>query len=139
MEPHPEHIGQPARRRSRVHRASSGATILLGRRDLAIFRLLERYRYLPSNFIHAFVGGNLTCFKQRLGTLFHEGYLDRPLAQWKNANARYRPAVYQLADKAKAALAEHGFAALHHNAGGGSFAHELMVAEIMASFELASR
>jgi hypothetical protein len=27
-------------------------------RDVEIFKLFRRYRYLPSDYIHAFVGGN---------------------------------------------------------------------------------
>ena len=66
---------QVAPRRSRMRRQSAGKSVIVSPRDLLIFRLLARYRYLPSIFLHAFVGGNPIRFKQRLGELFHEGYL----------------------------------------------------------------
>ena len=87
-----------------MKRTSTGKRIELTERDLAIFALLERYRYLRSTFIHAFAGGaSETRFKERLGDLYHEGgYLDRPKAQWQFADARYMPVVYEATDKARA-------------------------------------
>src|SRR5580692_9118008 len=70
-------------RRSRMRRTRTGRRIELTPRDIEIFRVLARYRYLPSTYIYAFVGGaSETRFKERLGDLFHEGYLDRPGRQW---------------------------------------------------------
>src|ERR1700759_1739107 len=83
-------------RRSRMKRTGSGRRIEVSERDLEIFRLLTRYRYLRSPSIPPFVGGRAeTRFKERLGDLFHEGDLDRPGAQWEFAGARYSPAVYE--------------------------------------------
>lgn len=98
--------------------------------------LLARYRYLPSNFLHSFVGGNPIRFKQRLGDLFHEGYLGRPQRQWLAMNARYRPAICELDLKAEAELRNRGIYLSHRIGNGGSFAHELMVCLVAASFEL---
>src|ERR1700743_3862316 len=84
------------RRRSRMRRTRTGKRIELTARDVEIFKLLSRYRYLRSTYIHAFVGGaSETRFKERLGDLFHEGFLDRPEAQWEFADARCMPAVYE--------------------------------------------
>ena len=130
---------EPAKRRSRIRRQSANRTILLSPRDIAVFKLLDRYRYLPSNFILAFVGGNPIRFKQRLGALFHEGYLNRPHRQWHAINARYRPAIYELDVKARQALAERGVLSRHRVGAAGSFAHEVMVCLTMASFELAAQ
>ena len=64
--------------------------IALTPRDIAIFQLLGNYRYLRSTYLHAFVGGaSQTRFKERLGDLFHEGFIDRPEKQWELANARH--------------------------------------------------
>ena len=38
-------------------------------RDLDIFKLLVRFRYLPSDYIHAFVGGNEKALSHRLNLL----------------------------------------------------------------------
>src|SRR5256885_237178 len=115
------------RRRSRLRRQSVNRAIIVSPRDLEIFKLLDRYRYLPANFMHAFVGGNAIRFKQRIGDLFHEGFLNRPARQWLALNARYRPAIYELDSKAREALDAHGALARHRVGYGASFAHELMV------------
>jgi hypothetical protein len=116
---------------------------------MEIFKLLQRYRYLRSTFIHAFVGGaSETRFKERLGHLFHEGgYLDRPQQQWQFANARYMPVVYENTCSARQVLAQcglfdgrRGLAWGSNNAGANrQFAHSLMICEILASIELGAR
>lgn len=108
-------------------------------RDLEIFKLLDRYRYLPSNFIHAFVGGNDSYHKARMTDLFHEGWLRKPVPQWEAMNARYRFDTYELGHRATAVLADRGLVGARRLGTGGFFRHELMVCEIMASFELAVR
>jgi hypothetical protein len=99
-----------ARKRSRLHRKATGKPLALSPRDLEIFKLLNRYRYLRSTFIHAFVGGYKIALIKRLGTLFHDGYLDRPAQQWQAINARYMPAVYELGTKGAQALRSAGIA-----------------------------
>jgi hypothetical protein len=109
-------------------------------RDIAIFSLLVRYRYLPSDTIHAFVGGNAKALLHRLSLLSRKPnlYLSRPQQQRQNAAANYRPLIYQLDQRGSQVLQERGLPflskSLHHN-----FAHELMVAQIMASIELGTR
>src|SRR5580704_13569603 len=97
-------------RRSRMRRIRTGKRLEITDRDLEIFRLLRRYRYLRSTFIHAFVSGKSeTRFKERLGHLYHEGdYLNRPTQQWQYANARYMPIVYENGTGAEDALRRHG-------------------------------
>ncbi|MEJ0042771.1 MAG: hypothetical protein WDM81_11445 [Rhizomicrobium sp.] len=88
-----------------MKRTRKGKRIELTERDIAIFRLLSQYRYLRSTYIHAFVGGaSETRFKERLGDLFHEGYLDRPSQQWEFADARHMPAVHELGERGRRAL-----------------------------------
>ena len=109
-------------------------------RDVAIFQLLTRYRYLPSDYIHAFVGGNAKALLHRLNLLCRRPnlYLCRPQQQRQNADANYRPLIYQLDERGARVLRERGLPFLsksyHHN-----FAHELMVAQITASIELGVR
>src|SRR5271156_5031299 len=98
-------------RRSRMRRRSTGKRIAITPRDIEIFRALGRYRYLRSTYLHALAGGaSETRFKERLGDLFHEGYLDRPAKQWEFARARYQPVVYELGEGARRVLSESGFA-----------------------------
>jgi hypothetical protein len=131
-------------RRSRMKRSPSGKRIELSARDVEIFKLLERYRYLRSTYIHAFVGGaSETRLKERLGDLFHEHYLDRPEQQWRLANCRHVPAVYELGEGGRRALREGGIG------DGGpwtwlgeahrQFSHSLMTCEVLSSIELGVR
>ena len=132
-------------RRSRMSRTRTGKRVELTPRDLEIFKLLEQYRYLRSTFIHAFVGGaSATRFKERLGDLFHEGYLDRPSQQWNFANALHRPAVYENGSEAARTLREAGLTVgnrhtflseMPHR----QFLHSLMICGTLASLDLGVR
>jgi hypothetical protein len=44
-------------------------TAYITERDIEIFKLLARYRYLNLHYIHAFVGGNLTALRDRIDLL----------------------------------------------------------------------
>jgi hypothetical protein len=109
-------------------------------RDIDVFKLLTRYRYLPSDYIHAFVGGSLNALTRRLNLLSRKPnlYLARPDQQRLNANANHRRLIYELDERGSRVLRERGLSFLpksyHRN-----FQHELMVAQIMASFELGTR
>lgn len=130
------------KRRSRMCRVSAGKRIELTPRDLELFKVLSRYRYLPSNFLYAFAGGaSEKRFIERLGHLYHDGrYVNRPEQQWTFANARYMPVVYELDDAGYRALFEHGIAANGRDRRPArQFAHSLMVCEILASIELSTR
>jgi hypothetical protein len=132
------------KRRPRTHRTRTGKRIELTPRDLDIFRALARYRYLSSTYIYAFVGGaSETRFKERLGDLFHEGYLDRPERQWELADCRHRPVIHELGAGARRILGEWEiveeaatwFAVSPHR----QFPHSLMVCELLASIEFGIR
>lgn len=78
--------------------------LAISERDLRIFRLLDpehAFHYLPSNWLHAFVGGDAQRVSKRLGRLAREphGYLVR-------RQARYKHAVYARTPKADAYLGE---------------------------------
>jgi hypothetical protein len=111
-------------------------------RDIEIFKLLSRYRYLRSTYIHAFVGGaSETRFKERLGDLFHEGYLGRPKQQWEFADARFLPAVHELGAGATRVLRESGGETAEaytflNGAAYRQFRHSLMICEALATLEL---
>ena len=116
-----------------MHARSRDRRIEITDRDIAVFKLLDRYRYLPSNFIHAFVGGNVSYHKTRMTDLFHEGWVRKPAQQWEAMNARYRFDTYELGHKASDALAERCLLTTHRLGTGSSFRHELMVCLVMAS------
>jgi hypothetical protein len=124
-------------RQSPRHRSRKPITIEITPRDVRIFQLLQRYRYLPSNFITALIGGSHRYLIKRLGELYNAGYLNRPQQQWQAINARYKPAVYELDAGAEAMLREHRLYSHHHVGRGRHFHHELLVCLIMASIELA--
>lgn len=109
-------------------------------RDIEIFRLLARYRYLPSDYIHAFIGGNAKALCRRLNLLSRKPnlYLARPHQQRESASANHRPLIYELDDRGISVLRERG-AVLPQKTYHRNFAHELMVAEITASLELGTR
>ena len=131
-----------------MHAQPTGKTIELTERDIEIFKLLDRYRYLRTSFIHAFIGGDQTRLSKRLGQLFHEdGYLGRPSQQWQAANARYQPAIYELGPKGSAILKERGlleqnpstWLARGRMGAHRQFPHSMMICDILASIEVGTR
>src|ERR1700691_2272245 len=109
-------------------------------RDIDIFKLFVRFRYLPADYIHAFVGGSAKALTHRLNLLSRKPnlFLSRPHQQRQTAQANHRPLIYQLDERGSRALRACGLSFLpkssHHN-----FSHELMVAQISASIELGIR
>ena len=71
-------------------------------RDIEIFKLLVRFRYLPSDYIHAFVGGNEKALSRRLNLLARKPnlYLARPRPAARRApDANYRHLIYELDER----------------------------------------
>ncbi len=130
-------------RRSRMHRTRTGKSLALTPRDLEIFRTLCRYRFLRSTYLHAFVGGKSEKrFKERLGDLFHEGYLDRPAEQWRFADARCMPVVHEIGKGGREVVAAGSTpdtVSWLQDGPHRQFQHSLMIYEILASIELAGR
>lgn len=126
-----------------MKRTRTGRRIELSTRDIDLFKLLTRYRNLRSTYLYAFVGGaSETRFKERLGDLFHEGYLDRPSQQWEFADARCRPAVYEIGKGGLRALCACGIDPGDRWPTGEAnrqFLHSLMSCEALASIELGAR
>lgn len=125
----------PARRRD-----GSAAVVYPTDRDIEIFKLLARFHYLPSDYIHAFVGGNPKALLHRLNLLSRRPnlYLARPVQQRQCADANYRPLIYALDEHGARALRERDLPvplkSSRHN-----FIHELMIAQITASIELGTQ
>src|SRR6185437_1858190 len=129
-------------RRSRMRRESRGKRLVLTPRDLEIFRLLCRYRYLNSEYLHAFVGGQSEKrFKERLGDLFHEGYLDRPQRQWDFAVCHQGPVVYESGERSEQIGQRHftnlahpvTFLRAHQHR---QFQHSTMICHVLAAVDL---
>lgn len=124
-------ITQPKKWNSRwddnpvVDQDGDACTAKLTPRDIEIFKLLVRYRYLPGDDIHAFVGGSLNAIVRRLNLLSRKpnGYLARPYQQRESADANYRRLIYELGERGSLVLRERGLSFLpksyHRN-----FAHE---------------
>lgn len=97
-------------RRKRFSRGQAGP-LCITRDDLKIFALLAEHRFLTSRHLQRLLahrsGKKLI---ERLGTLYHAGYLDRPRAQLTYyATAGSSPLVYALGNRAARVLAErHG-------------------------------
>jgi hypothetical protein len=116
-------------------------TACLSAHDIAIFSVLARYRYLPADYIHTFVGGNFKHLIHRLNVLSREPnlFLNRPPQQRANADANRRRLIYELDQRGIHLLQQHGGELLQRTRPPANFAHELMVCQIMASFELGAR
>ncbi|WP_423889528.1 hypothetical protein [Bradyrhizobium sp.] len=115
-------------------RDGSAIAIYPTERDIEIFKLLARYHYLSSDYIHAFVSGNPKALIHRLNLLSRKPnlYLARPPQQRQCADASYRLLTYALDEAGARALRERDLPVLlkssRHN-----FIHELMIAQITPS------
>src|SRR5579862_5605673 len=93
-----------------VGRAGSAVAVYPTERDIEIFKLLVRFRYLPSDYIRAFVGGNEKALSHRLNLLSRKPnlYLSRPHQQRQSADANYRRLIYELDERGSRILRERG-------------------------------
>jgi hypothetical protein len=123
-------------------RDSSGRPLIarLTEDDFIIFKLLARYRYLPTDYLAALSGRTLPTLQARLEILSRKPncYIRRPHQQRDNADANARRLVYELDDKGVDALCTRGVIS-SRNTYLRNFAHELMACTIAASFEIGSR
>jgi hypothetical protein len=106
--------------------------------NLDTFKALDRVRYARSNFIAALHGGSQQHRKRDLGSLRRRYFLNAPEQQKDAANYRYSPRIYENALKAKAQLAANGVAPTQWD-GNRHFWHQLMIADIVLSFEIACK
>jgi hypothetical protein len=108
--------------------------------DITIFKLLGRYRYLPSDYLAALSDRSLPALQARLEILCRKPncYVSRPLQQRDNAGANARRLVYELDTKGANELQNHGVA-YSQKKYLRNFAHELMACTIAASFEIGAR
>jgi hypothetical protein len=107
--------------------------------DIVIFRLLQRYRYLPIDFIVAHTGLSYSYLKHRLDVLARKPnkFLNRPDKQRAQPNANYRFLIYELAFRGETVLKDHLFLSKEPRLGDEHlFAHSLMVSETIVSLEI---
>jgi hypothetical protein len=143
-------------RRVRGRRTPSGKRIVLSDRDIEIFKLLRRYRFLRSTALWELLprdkrGQSFKRFQDRLTSLFHEtntehgaAYLDWPVQQRKAHDTRYTPSIYELSPAGESVLEERGIEVLNVTDLGKSdratvtreFAHMMMICDTLAAIEV---
>ena len=128
---------QISAKRSRFVAESKAIPFRLTRNDLDIVAPLQTYKYLPSTYLIRFASKlHPQYVKNRLTVLRHEAKLiDCPASSWHAANARYRPAVYQLTEKGRSVLRQDG-RSLPDYPTSEEFKHEFGVSITAASFAI---
>ena len=108
--------------------------------DIAIFKILGRYRYLPSDYLAALTGRSLPALQARLEILCRKPncYISRPHQQRDNADANARRLIYELDDKGGDELRNRGLT-YSRKKYLRNFAHELMACTVAASFEIGAK
>ena len=124
------------KRRSIFRAQSRKQFVALEVRDLAVFEVLARYRYLTRDFVYALlpadIRGGEHGFRNRFVVLHHEGYLSCPRQQFSAVGAHYRKAIYELGHRGAQVI---GAPRTSYN---GSFPHELMVNFVRALIEISA-
>jgi len=108
--------------------------------DIVIFRLLNRYRKLPLDFIVAHTGLSYSYLVHRLDVLARQPnkFLDRPPEQKnRQPNSNYRYLIYELAFKGETILKKAHFDTSEPRFGDKHlFAHSMMTNENILNIEL---
>jgi hypothetical protein len=124
-------------REPKVDKAGRPIVARLSEDDLAILKLLARYRYLPSDYVAALTGRSLPALQARLEVLYRKpnAYINRPHQQRVSADANTTRLIYELDDKGADELRNRGLT-YSRKKYLRNFAHELMACTIAASFEI---
>lgn len=107
--------------------------------DIVILRLLNRYRYLPLNFIQDHTGLSYSYLNSRLDALARKPnkFLNRPEKQILQPNANSRFLIYELGTKGETVLKDHLYSTEEPRLGDEHlFGHSLMVSETIVSMEM---
>lgn len=129
-------------RLSRWTTDGDGKPLIVSPRDIAIFHLLDpqrRFTYLPSSWIHHFVGGgDFNTLSARLGRLTRQPhcYLARPEQQRQSEQASYKHQVYTRTEKADQLLIERGEIEQVATRPFDTYNHRLLIDLITASIEI---
>ncbi len=137
-----------ATRRARFRR-DDPQPIRLTEDDLAVIRHVARHRFLRSTHLLRLLDNRSTKkLLERLGALYHNGYLDRPRAQLDYyATAGSAPIVYAIGNRGMAVLAEFDgrprarvdWTDKNRTAGRVFIEHTLLTADLAVAFECSSR
>src|SRR5258707_13829829 len=124
-------------REPKLGKARAPIIARLSEHDLAILKLLARYRYLPSDYLAALTGRSLPALQARLEILYRKpnAYINRPHQQRANADANTTRLIYELDGKGADELRDRGLT-YSRKKYLRNFAHELMACTIAASFEI---
>lgn len=121
------------------------ARLQLTERDVLLFEAINRHGPLPSHYLFELTRHRARSFKHlqyRLTELYNGdqagSYLLRPEQQHAGYEARYQHLVYDLAPRARKALAERGALGRFSPRRTDPFLHQLMGACVAASFEIAA-
>lgn len=119
--------------------------LMLAEADYLIFEAINRHGPLPTHYLYEFAKlrrKDYTHFQKRLTELYNGDeagpYLTRPPQQFAGFEAHYQHVVYDLALRAKTALAERG-TYVQDVKRTDPFLHQLMQACVGASIELGAR
>jgi hypothetical protein len=102
-------------------------------RDIEIFKLLTRYRFLRRTFIHALLATPLddASLRRRIYKLSAHKYLHEPDRQKQSMNYRYTPRVHELGARGREELGVE-----EHPTKANEFWHQLMIDDTLASLEV---
>jgi len=116
-----------------------GKKTVISDTDLKVFEAIHRHGPLPSNYLHQYAQGERNNFQKRLTKLYNgtdDGtFLVRPPQQFASYYIRNQFLVYDLNDRSKKVLEEHGKLSPYINRA-DPFLHRLMGACVGASLEL---
>jgi hypothetical protein len=137
------------RRRPRFQRADTPQAVQITGRDVEIIRQVARHRFLRSTHIFQLIGGSPQKISERLGPLYHAGFLDRPRSQleYHVRGGGSAPLVYALGNRGAQLLriqdgledADVDWARKNHKTGREFILHTLAIADLRVALTLACR
>ena len=139
----------PRRRRPRFQRAEAPPAFHITARDVEIIRQVARHRFLRSTHLFQLVSGTPQKISERLGPLYHAGFLDRPRSQieYHVRGGGSAPLVYGLGSRGAQLLkiqdgldnADVDWARKNHKTGREFILHTLAVADLRVALTVACR
>jgi hypothetical protein len=142
-------IGVITKRRPRFHRAEEAPAFQLTERDVEMARQVASHRFLRSTHVSQLLSAPHHKIRERLASLYHAGYLDRPRAQleYHVQGGGSAPIVYALGTRGARLLIERDglenadidWARKNHEAGRQFILHTLSVADIRVALTVACR
>lgn len=137
------------RRRPRFQRAEIPPRFQITARDVEIVRQVARHRFLRSTHLFQLIGGSAQKISERLGPLYHAGFLDRPRSQleYHVRGGGSAPLVYALGKRGAQLLkvqdgldnTDVDWARKNHKTGREFILHTLAVADLRVAVTLACR